>query len=201
MGCLLHWGLRGRGRLVHCIVSEVGRVCSANLWLESYDIRIEIAERTGTIISGSLISLSRYADAAARNTFIVDRIAKCNRRLRSPDLLCLNFPGQCIRRERTRAVPFESPHTHDGRQSFSFVPQGPPFFIESPSFDWSEKPVVDPESRCWNSFARRSRPLGRQRGQGSVCTQCRANPLLYKHSCVPALCLESPNPEDDKKAS
>lgn len=201
MGCLLHWGLRGRERLVHYIISELGRFCIANVWAESYDIRIEIAERTDTIISGSLISLPRYADAATSNTFIIDRVAECNRRLRSPDLLCLSLPGQCIRRQSARAVPLESPHTHDGRQSFSFVPQGPPFFIEGPSFDWSEKPVVDPESRSWDSLARRTRTLGRQRGQGSVCTQSRANPQLYKHSCVPALCLDSPNPKDDEKAS
>ncbi len=138
-----------------------GGLCLANLRAEPYDTRVEIAERADTIISGSFISLPRQADAAASEPSIVDRIPKCNRRLRSPDLLRLRLPGQCIRRQSARAVPLESPHTHDGRQSFSFVSQGPLFFIEDPSFDGPKKPVVDPWSRCWNSISRRTRPLSR----------------------------------------
>lgn len=180
---------------------RLGGLCLADARAESYNLRIEIAKRTHSIVSGSFIPLPRCADAAASDPSIVDRIPKCNRRFRSPDLLRLRLPGQCIRRRSARAVPLESPHTHDGRQSFLFVPQGPPFFIEGPPFDWSEKPVVNPQPRCWDSFSRRTRPLSRQRGQGGVCTQCRANPQSYKHSSVPTLSFEPQNPENYEKAS
>ena len=147
-------------------------------WAESYDTRIEVTEGADAIIAGSPVPFPRHPDAAPVESSFVDRIPKCNRRLGSPDLLRLWLPGQCVRRELARAVPLESPHTHDGRQSFSFVPQGPPCFVEAPSFDGSEKPMVDSESRCWDSCPRRTRLLSRQGRQGSVCTQCRANPQL-----------------------
>ena len=59
---------------------------------ESYDTGIEIAERADAIIFGSAVPFPRNADAASSDTPIVDRILEFNRRLRSPDLLCLRFP-------------------------------------------------------------------------------------------------------------
>ena len=78
MDCLLRWGLRDRGRFVHSIAEEGGNLDLANAWIESYDTRIENAERADTIISGSSIPLPRYPDAAPVEPPIVDRILECN---------------------------------------------------------------------------------------------------------------------------
>ena len=93
-GLMATLGVTGSGKV--CSLRLFGELGEVVVWLmceaESYDTGIEIAERADAIISGSAVPFPRNADAASGDTPIVDRILEFNRRLRSPDLLCLGFP-------------------------------------------------------------------------------------------------------------
>ena len=75
MGYLLLWELQALGRFVHMNFREVKRSGWANVRAESHDARIEVAKRADTIISGSLISLTRNPDTTTSKPSFVDRIS------------------------------------------------------------------------------------------------------------------------------